>query len=144
MAADRTFLTDAGDFRDVSRGNPEAAHAPRRGPRQGAADAGDLAAGNRRRGRPQLARPLRLADETALDFAGARGAGQDARRAIPQGDAVPQHRPPAGPGLVGRRAAARGARLAGKIDNVRRVYYWGFHNNDPKQMFQLVAGVSTR
>ena len=27
-------------------------------------------------------------------------------------------------------------RLAGKIDNARRLFYWGFHNNDPKQMFR--------
>ena len=27
-------------------------------------------------------------------------------------------------------------RLVGKVSNVRRVYYWGFHNNDPKQLFQ--------
>jgi DMSO/TMAO reductase YedYZ molybdopterin-dependent catalytic subunit len=24
----------------------------------------------------------------------------------------------------------------GEIANVRRIYYWGFHNNDPKQMFR--------
>jgi DMSO/TMAO reductase YedYZ molybdopterin-dependent catalytic subunit len=27
-------------------------------------------------------------------------------------------------------------KLVGKVDNVRRLYYWGFHNNDPKQLFQ--------
>jgi DMSO/TMAO reductase YedYZ molybdopterin-dependent catalytic subunit len=27
-------------------------------------------------------------------------------------------------------------RLLGKLNNVRRIYYWGFHNNDPKQLFQ--------
>ncbi|MEZ0276536.1 MAG: molybdopterin-dependent oxidoreductase [Roseimicrobium sp.] len=27
-------------------------------------------------------------------------------------------------------------RLCGSIKNVRRIYYWGFHNNDPKQIFQ--------
>jgi len=27
-------------------------------------------------------------------------------------------------------------RLCGPMRNVRRVYYWGFHNNDPKQIFQ--------
>jgi hypothetical protein len=27
-------------------------------------------------------------------------------------------------------------RLAGKLGNVRRVYYWGFHNDDPAQLFQ--------
>ena len=27
-------------------------------------------------------------------------------------------------------------RCAGKVVNVRRVYYWGFHNGDPAQLFQ--------
>ena len=27
-------------------------------------------------------------------------------------------------------------RRVGKVGNVRRVYYWGFHNNDPAQLFQ--------
>ncbi|MFT5123080.1 MAG: hypothetical protein ACI9TH_001154 [Kiritimatiellia bacterium] len=27
-------------------------------------------------------------------------------------------------------------RLCGKLHNVRRIYYYGFHNNDPKQVFQ--------
>jgi len=27
-------------------------------------------------------------------------------------------------------------RLCGKIQNVRRIYFWGFHNHDPKQIFK--------
>ncbi|RBP43829.1 DMSO/TMAO reductase YedYZ molybdopterin-dependent catalytic subunit [Roseimicrobium gellanilyticum] len=27
-------------------------------------------------------------------------------------------------------------RLCGSMKNVRRIYYWGFHNNNPKQIFQ--------
>ncbi len=27
-------------------------------------------------------------------------------------------------------------RLCGTMKNVRRIYYWGYHNNDPKQVFQ--------
>ena len=27
-------------------------------------------------------------------------------------------------------------RECGKLSNVRRIYFWGFHNNDPKQIFQ--------
>jgi DMSO/TMAO reductase YedYZ molybdopterin-dependent catalytic subunit len=27
-------------------------------------------------------------------------------------------------------------RMCGNMRNVRRIYYWGFHNNDPKQLFQ--------
>lgn len=27
-------------------------------------------------------------------------------------------------------------KLAGKMNNVRRIYFWGYHNNDPKQVFK--------
>jgi hypothetical protein len=27
-------------------------------------------------------------------------------------------------------------RLCGRMSNVRRIYYWGFHNDDPQQLFQ--------
>ena len=27
-------------------------------------------------------------------------------------------------------------RSCGKMNNVRRIYFWGYHNNDPKQIFQ--------
>src|SRR5262249_27243364 len=27
-------------------------------------------------------------------------------------------------------------KLVGKVTNVRRLYWWGFHNDDPKQVFQ--------
>ena len=31
-------------------------------------------------------------------------------------------------------------KLVGKMNNIRRVYWHGFHNNDPKQMFQSSLG----
>jgi hypothetical protein len=31
-------------------------------------------------------------------------------------------------------------KLVGKVNNVRRLYYRGFHNNDPKQLFQSSLG----
>jgi DMSO/TMAO reductase YedYZ molybdopterin-dependent catalytic subunit len=33
-------------------------------------------------------------------------------------------------------------KLAGKVSDIRRVYYEGFHNNDPKQLFQSSLGYS--
>jgi hypothetical protein len=27
-------------------------------------------------------------------------------------------------------------RLVGRVNNIRRIYWWGFHNNDPRQIFQ--------
>jgi DMSO/TMAO reductase YedYZ molybdopterin-dependent catalytic subunit len=31
-------------------------------------------------------------------------------------------------------------KLVGRVNNVRRAYWWGFHNNDPKQVFQSSLG----
>jgi hypothetical protein len=31
-------------------------------------------------------------------------------------------------------------KLVGKVKNVRRVFWHGFHNNDPKQLFQSSLG----
>src|SRR5262249_5911695 len=33
-------------------------------------------------------------------------------------------------------------RLAGRMRDVRRVYYWGFHNDDPKQMFRSSLAIN--
>ncbi len=33
-------------------------------------------------------------------------------------------------------------RATGKMKDVRRVYYWGFHNNDPKQMFRSSLAIN--
>ena len=103
------LLTEARDFVDVSRGNPkpytlkgEALAKARLTPR-------DLAAGDRRRrvvrGRPAVPAGGRHGARPG----GARGAGQDARRQVPEGDAVQQHPFAARPGALGRRAAPRGA-----------------------------------
>ena len=43
---------------------------------------------------------------------------------------------PLGQGLWEGVALRDVLKLCGKIKNVRRIYYWGFHNNDPKQRFQ--------
>ena len=48
-----------------------------------------------------------------------------------------QHRPAARPGAVGRGTAPRSSSgCAAGSTNARRVFYWGYHNDDPKQMFR--------
>ena len=103
--AGRRFGTSAGATRCRTRSRAR--------PCQGPAHAGDLAAGDRRRrhGRRSPS-PLRLEDGTALDLPALHGAGQDARRQVPQGDAVQQHPLPARPGALGGRAAPRRAPAA--------------------------------
>ena len=108
----RPLLTEAGDFVDVSRGNPkpftlkgEALAKARLTPETWRLEVvGDGSSRGRAPGPAggrHGARPRR-----------AQGARQGARRPVPEGDAVQQHPLPARPGALGGRAAPRGAPAA--------------------------------
>jgi DMSO/TMAO reductase YedYZ molybdopterin-dependent catalytic subunit len=43
---------------------------------------------------------------------------------------------PLGQGLWEGIPVATILRMLGPLENVRRIYYWGYHNDDPKQLFQ--------
>ena len=129
------FLTDAANFVDVSRGNPKPSHAQGRGSVKGPAHAANLAARDRGRRIVPDGSAGRLEDGTRSTWPAQR-AGEVARRQVLEGHAVQQHPVPAGPGALGGRAAARGGQTGRRVGNVRRVYYWGFHNDDPAQLFQ--------
>ena len=90
---------------------PQALHAQGRGPREGPAHAGDLAAGDRRG---------RIVPDRSTEPAGGRhgprpgraqGAGEDARRQVPEGHAVQQH--PLRRWVRGSGRACRSARCCG-------------------------------
>jgi DMSO/TMAO reductase YedYZ molybdopterin-dependent catalytic subunit len=136
----RKFLTEAEGFGDVSRGNPkpyalqgEALVKARLTPQTWRLEiVSDSSA--------QLERPRRLEDGAALDLAALHELGK--RHGIKFLKAmqclnIPQ---PLGQGLWEGVPLREVLRLAGKVNNVRRVYYWGFHNNDPKQLFQSSLG----
>jgi DMSO/TMAO reductase YedYZ molybdopterin-dependent catalytic subunit len=134
--ASRTFLTDAEDFVDVSRGNPkpftlkgEALSKARLTPSTWRLEiVGD--------GSSSMARPSRLDDGTALDLAGLTELGKSHSvkylKAM-QCNNIPF---PLGQGLWEGVPLRTLIRRVGEVENVRRVYYWGFHNNDPAQLFQ--------
>ncbi len=102
------YLTEAGAFVDVSRGNPK----PYKLRGEALVKARLTAATWRLEvvgdGSSQVPRPCRLEDGTALDLAALRKLGETHGCQIPQSYAVQQHPRPAGPGAVGRGAAARG------------------------------------
>src|SRR5262249_16927989 len=87
-------------------------------------------------GSSRVERTARLEDGTALDFAGLEGLGKahgvKYLKAM-QCNNIPF---PLGHGLWGGVPLREGLRRAGKVADVRRVYYWGFHNDDPAQLFQ--------
>ena len=130
------FLTEASDFVDVSRGNPkpftlkgEALAKARLTPETWRLEIiGDASS--------QVAHASRLEDGTAFDLAGLKKLGETHGvkylKAM-QCNNIPS---PLGQGLWEGVPLRELIRHVGEISNVRRVYYWGFHNNDPAQLFQ--------
>jgi DMSO/TMAO reductase YedYZ molybdopterin-dependent catalytic subunit len=130
------LLTEAGDFVDVSRGNPkpsalrgEALARARLTPETWRLEiVPDESA--------EVARPARLEDGTALDLATlkelGRAHGVRYLKAM-QCNNIPF---PLGQGLWEGVPLREVLRLVGRVGNVRRVYYSGFHNDDPAQLFQ--------
>jgi DMSO/TMAO reductase YedYZ molybdopterin-dependent catalytic subunit len=132
----RKFLTEPDAFRDVSRGNPkpftlkgEALIKARLTPETWRLEiVGDDSA--------QLERPRRLEDSTAIDLAALEGLGKRHGVKFLKAMQCLNIAQPLGQGLWEGVPLREVLRLVGKVNNVRRVYWWGFHNNDPKQLFQ--------
>src|SRR5712692_9674220 len=136
----RCFLTNPDAFRDVSRGNPK--------PHSLKGD--DLGKARLTRetwrleivseGSTDLEKPCKLDAGTAIDFATLEALGK--RHGVKFLKAmqclnIPQ---PLGQGLWEGVPLREVLKLAGKVKNIRRVYWHGFHNNDPKQLFQSSVG----
>jgi DMSO/TMAO reductase YedYZ molybdopterin-dependent catalytic subunit len=138
------ILTPAEEFEDVSRGNPK--------PFTLTGDALAQARLTRDTWRleittdpavhegitqpPQVERQFTLADDSALTYAHLRDLTARHRvlflKAM-QCLNIPQ---PLGQGLWEGVPLRDVLRLCGRMTNVRRIFFWGFHNNDPKQLFQ--------
>jgi DMSO/TMAO reductase YedYZ molybdopterin-dependent catalytic subunit len=138
--AGKKFLTKPAEFRDVSRGNPrphtlkgdnlvKARLTPATWRLEIVSD-----------GSTQVEKPRTLANGTALDLEAILKLGK--RHGVKFLKAmqclnIPQ---PLGQGLWEGVPLREVLKLVGKVNNIRRVYYWGFHNNDPKQVFQSSLG----
>ena len=126
----------ARDFVDVSRGNPK----PHTLKGEALSQARLTAATWRLEvvgdGSSEIARPCRLEDRTALDLAALEELGKTHGvkylKAM-QCNNIPS---PLGQGLWEGVPLREVINQVGRIGNVRRVYFWGFHNNDPAQLFQ--------
>ena len=129
----KPFLTEPGDFVDVSRGNPKPFTL-----RGKALEKAGLTPETWRLeivgdGSSEIARPSRLEDGTALDFAGLKELPSVKYLKAIQCNNIPF---PLGQGLWEGVPLREVLKRVGKVGNVRRVYYWGFHNDDPAQLFQ--------
>ena len=138
----RPFLTPWDDFTDVSRGEPvphtltgEALSRARLTPEAWRLE---VAA----EGPARLARPLRQGDGTAIDLPALLKLGEAKGVRFLKAMQCNNIAFPLGQGLWEGVPLREVLRLAGKMKDVRRVYYWGFHNDDPKQMFRSSLAIN--
>jgi DMSO/TMAO reductase YedYZ molybdopterin-dependent catalytic subunit len=132
----RPILTPANDFVDVSRGKPkphtlkgEALVAARLTPETWRLEVvGDASA--------EVARPLQLQNGTALDMAALKELGRTHSVSYLKAMQCNNIPSPLGQGLWEGVPLRELIVRLGNVANVRRVYFSGFHNNDPAQLFQ--------
>src|SRR5256885_3030950 len=134
--SERNYLTPAAEFRTVARGDP------RPDTLTGAAlTAARLTPDTWRleivaEGGATLAHPRTLKDGSAIDLPALLDVGKTHAVRFLKAMQCLNIAQPLGQGLwegVPLRAVLR---LAGRSTDVRRVYYWGFHNDDPHQLFR--------
>jgi DMSO/TMAO reductase YedYZ molybdopterin-dependent catalytic subunit len=138
--ANRPYLTNPDEFRDVSRGNPkphslkgEALLKARLTPETWRLEIVSD-------GSAELAKPRRMEDDSALDFKTLEELGKTHAVRFLKAMQCLNIADPLGMGLWEGVPLREVLRLVGKTRNVRRVFWWGFHNDDPKQLFQSSLG----
>jgi DMSO/TMAO reductase YedYZ molybdopterin-dependent catalytic subunit len=140
MGSRRDYLTSPPAFQDVSRGNPRphalkgeqlvrARLTPETWRLEIVSD-----------GSTQAANPLTLAKGNALDLPTLEKLGRQHGKKFLKAMQCLNIARPLGQGLWEGVPLRDVLKLVGKLNNIRRVYYWGFHNNDPKQLFQSSVG----
>ncbi|CAN5886963.1 hypothetical protein BH11VER1_BH11VER1_06410 [soil metagenome] len=138
------FLTPADKFEDVSRGTPkpfkltgDALIQARLTPETWRLEiTADTTVDDVVKQPATLAKSLTLADGTALDLPTLMELGKTHGVKFLKAMQCLNIATPLGQGLWEGVPLRDVLRLCGKLNNVRRIYYWGFHNNDPKQLFQ--------
>ncbi len=138
------LLTPADKFRDVSRGNPkphtltgDALVRARLTPETWRLEiTADDAPNPLIKDQAGLSKPRTLADGTALDLPALLELGKKHEAKFLKAMQCLNIPTPLGQGLWEGVLLRDVLRLCGTMRNVRRVYYWGFHNSDPMQLFQ--------
>jgi DMSO/TMAO reductase YedYZ molybdopterin-dependent catalytic subunit len=138
----RPFLTDPDGFIDVSRGQPvphtlkgEALVKARLTPETWRLEV--VAEGD-----ATLERPRRLDDGNALDLPALLGLGAKHGVRFLKAMQCNNIAQPLGQGLWEGVPLRDVIATAGKLGNARRVFFYGFHNDDPKQMFRSSLGIN--
>ncbi|MBK8036589.1 MAG: molybdopterin-dependent oxidoreductase [Verrucomicrobiaceae bacterium] len=134
----RSFLTPVDDFEDVSRGTPKphtltgeallnAKLTPETWKLEISADETTNAI---------VTQKAQIGKAVTLDYAALLELGQKHRVRFLKAMQCLNIAAPLGQGLWEGVPLRDVLRLCGAMSNVRRVYFWGFHNDDPKQRFQ--------
>jgi DMSO/TMAO reductase YedYZ molybdopterin-dependent catalytic subunit len=138
------FLTPAEKFEDVSRGNPkpftlkgEALVQARLTPETWRLEINaDPAVDDKVKQPASIAKSFTLSEGSALDLPALMEVGKKHEVRFLKAMQCLNIATPLGQGLWEGVPLREVLRLCGKMANVRRIYYSGFHNNDPKQVFQ--------
>ncbi len=138
----RPFLTQSDAFRDVSRGNPVPHSLKGEAVIQARLTAETWRLEILAEGRAEVQKPLRIADGTALTLASLVTLGQTKGVKFLKAMQCNNIAFPLGQGLWEGVPLREVLKSVGKIRNVRRINFWGFHNNDPKQMFRSTLAVN--
>ena len=132
----RTYLTNPPGFVDVSRGNPrphtlkgDALVAARLTPATWRLEIVSD-------GTTEVANARTIDKGNAIDLATLEKLGQQHGRKFLKAMQCLNIAQPLGQGLWEGVPVREVLKLVGRISNIRRFYYWGFHNNDAKQLFQ--------
>jgi DMSO/TMAO reductase YedYZ molybdopterin-dependent catalytic subunit len=138
----REFLTPGKDFSDVSRGTP----VPHSLKGQALIDA-KLTPETWRlqitaEEKVTLAKPLTIEKSTAPDLPTLQNLGKKHAVRFLKAMQCNNIAAPLGQGLWEGVPLREVLKLCGKFDNARRIFYWGFHNNDPKQIFRSSLALS--
>lgn len=144
LAGAHTLLTPAADFYDVSRGTPkpftltgEALTAARLTPETWRLEiVADPFTSDVVKEPASLPNPLTIDGGTALDLPALIALGKKHGVRYLKAMQCLNIAEPLGQGLWEGVPLRDVLRLCGPMRNVRRIYYWGFHNDDPKQLFQ--------
>jgi len=142
MPRQRPFLTHPEDFSDVSRGKPLPHTLKGEALVKARLTAETWRLEVEAEGKAKLQRPRRLEAGTALDLLGLLELGQKHGVKFLKAMQCNNIPLPLGQGLWEGVPLRDVLRISGKMNNVRRVYYWGFHNNDPKQLFQSSLAIN--
>jgi len=137
-AMSEPYFTPVADFRDVSRGKPVPHSLPEEKKREVGLtrDTWKLEVIADPDHPPKIGKPLTKADGTALDFAGLMKIAEKYAVRFPKVMTCLNLGCPLGMGLWEGVPLREVVWLTQPRENLRRVFYYGYHNDDPKQMFR--------